>query len=133
MDKQEEAEIIKELAVLQTAVYNDSRRWKHMSKNLPKNTISLLPIILPPKCVSFLPANLHPQGFLNKLSTIEAVNTALIGLNRVCGEPTVIFLNTYGIRNRNHVKRHRFSDWAEPVRSKKLHLTPKLKAIARGL
>ena len=101
-----------------------------MCKGLARNTVSFLPIILPPKSVSFLPANLQPQNFVNKLATIEAINTALIGLNRVCGEPTVIFLNTYGIRNRNHIKRHRFSDWAEPVRSKKLHLVPKLKATA---
>ena len=71
-----------------------------------------------------------PPNFNNKLETIENINTALINLNKCSAEPTVIWTNTYGIRNKSKKKSHRWSSWAEKDYTKKLHLVPKIKAEA---
>ena len=102
-EHQEEGETLKEFAAFQNAIYAHSIANYHISKGLDKNTVSLLPIIIPPKFASFLdPINIHPE-FNNKLTSIESLNTSIVGLNRVFGEPTVIWTNTYGIKNKSHV------------------------------
>lgn len=130
-DGQAEGDILKEFADFQQVIYEHSEKNNHIVDGLDRSTLSIIPILIPPKYASFLDTKNIPPNFVNKLSTIESLNTSIVALNRVYGESTVTFLNTYGIRNKRGKKRsHRLSSFVESEISRKLHLTYKLKAEA---
>ena len=95
-----------------------------------KNTVSITPVLIPPKFASFSAPQNIPPGFVNKLSHIENLNTSIIGLNRCWGERTCVWINVYGIRNSKKKKSHRMSAFSEKDVAKKLHFVPKIKAEA---
>ena len=113
-ENQSESETLKEFAKFQNTVYEHSVSHSHVSKGLDKNTLSILPIIIPPKFASLLTPNNIPPNFINKLATIENLNTAIVGLNRCFAEPVVIWTNTYGIRNK--AKKNRTDEHPGPRR-----------------
>ena len=112
-EKQAESDTLNEFATFQNEIYAHSATHKHIEKGHEKNTVSLLPIIIPSKFASFLSPQNIPPNFDNKLKTIQNLNSAIVDLNRGSGEPTVIWTNTYGIRNKAKKKSHRWSSWAE--------------------
>ena len=103
-ENQAENAIVEEFKEFQNTIYDHSRTHKHIEKGFEKNTLSILPIIIPPKFASFQSPKNIPPNFDNKLETIANVNTALVSLNRSFAEPTVIWTNTYGIRNKSEIK-----------------------------
>ena len=97
-ERQPETDTLKEFANFQSIIYDHSIKHKHVDNGFGKNSVSISPILIPPKFASFSAPQNIPQNFENKLAHIENLNTALIGLNRCFGERTCVWINTYGVR-----------------------------------
>ena len=120
---------VQDLYTFTQKIRNHSKRYKHVELGLEGNSVVILPLIRPPKCVKLNREYDPPTP--DKSTEINQVNSEIGKINVMGGGRIPVYLNTLGIRNdRNGKPSHRSNEWREDEYSHKLHLISSIKCYA---